>query len=143
LSSVEPDGRSRRGIEEDEMDMQGRTTGFTIEADTPITLDTEITALRALSATDRLLGLYELGLEGCDRKDPRQVATILIELMGTLDFEYAEIAEGFQRLYDYCLRQSREGEFTSVSFVLRDLRDTLTQAVTETAGSDAPISATA
>jgi flagellin-specific chaperone FliS len=123
------------------MGIEGQTTGFTIDAGTPITLDTEITALRALSATDRLLGLYELGCEGCERKDARQVATILLELMGTLDFEYAEIAEGFQRLYDYCLRQSREGEFASVAFVLRDLRDTLTQAVTETAGSDAAASA--
>jgi flagellar protein FliS len=119
------------------MDMEERTTGFTMAAGSPIPLDTEITALRALSVTDRLLGLYELGLEGCERRDEHQVTTVLLELIGALDFEYAEIAEGFQRIYDYCLRQAREGEFGSVGFVLRDLRDTLTQAVTDTVGDGA------
>jgi hypothetical protein len=121
------------------METQGRTTGFA--TDELITLEAGITALRALRAPDRLLGLYELGIEGCDRKDSDQVASILLELIDMLDFGHAEIAGGFQRLYDYCLRQSHDGEFASVSFVLRGFHATLTQAVT-TVG-ETPIRATA
>lgn len=110
----------------------------TIEAGGPAALDTAITALRALSTSERLLALYELGLKGCAQKNGDQVNTVLEELIGTLDFAYADIAEGFQRVYEYCLKQARSGGFDRVSFVLQDLRDTLSRAVQEADADGTP-----
>ena len=91
-------------------------------------LDAAITGLRTLGTSERLLALYELGLEGCAQSNADQVNAVLEELIGTLDFEYADIAEGFQRVYEYCLKQCQTSGFDRVSFVLQDLRDTLLRA---------------
>lgn len=102
----------------------------------PVTFDMVITELRVLSTSDRLLGLYELGIDGCAAKHVDQVTAVLNELIGALDFEYADIAEGFHRLYTYCLEQSREGAFDRVAFILQDLRDTLLRAIADSGASD-------
>ena len=98
----------------------------------PVSIDRIITELRVLGTTDRLLGLYELGIDGCARFNADQVTLVLQELIGTLDFQYADIAEGFNRLYAYCLDQTTEGAFDRVVFILEDLRDTLMSAIVET-----------
>lgn len=93
-----------------------------------------IAALRERDTADRLLGLYDLGLEACARGNALQVDAAIEELITTLDFTYGEIAEGFERLYRYCLDQSAGGGFERVAFVLRDLRDTLASAARDAAG---------
>ena len=97
----------------------------------PITLERVITELRLLGTSDRLLGLYELGLEGCATRDARQVTLVVQELITSLDYEYADIADGFRRVYEYCLQQASEGELESVAFIFQDLRDTLMRAITD------------
>lgn len=111
-------------------------TNETQEEAAPVTFDMVITELRVLSTSDRLLGLYELGIDGCAAKHVDQVTAVLNELIGALDFEYADIAEGFHRLYTYCLEQSREGAFDRVAFILQDLRDTLLRAIADSGASD-------
>jgi hypothetical protein len=101
----------------------------------PIDVHGAIAALRSLNTSERLLGLYDLGIEGCARRNPEQVTAVIEELMGTLDFAYAEIAEGFQRVYEYCLLRSRDGRFDQVAFVLQDLQETLKSAAHEAAPS--------
>lgn len=96
-------------------------------------LEHVIAELRAVGTGDRLLGLYELGIEGCAQHRAEQVKAVVEELIGTLDFEYADIAEGFHRIYTYCMQQAGAGEFDRVAFVLEDLRDTLLRAVNEPA----------
>lgn len=103
----------------------------------PITLERVITELRLLGTSDRLLGLYELGLEGCANHDPRQVTLVVQELITSLDYEYADIADGFRRVYEYCLQQAADGELESVAFIFQDLRDTLMRAITDS-GVHAP-----
>src|SRR5204862_5292341 len=99
----------------------------------PITLERVITELRLLGTSDRLLGLYELGLEGCANHDPRQVTLVVQELITSLDYEYADIADGFRRVYEYCLQQAADSELDSVAFIFQDLRDTLMRAITDSA----------
>lgn len=106
-----------------------------------VTFDMVITELRVLSTSDRLLGLYELGIDGCAGKNTEQVNAVLQELIGALDFEYADIAEGFHRLYTYCLEQTREGAFDRVAFILQDLRDTLLRAVADSGATDEELTA--
>jgi flagellar protein FliS len=107
----------------------------------PITLERVITELRQLGTSDRLLGLYELGLEGCANHDANQVTAVVMELISSLDYEYADIADGFRRVYEYCLQQAAEGQLESVAFILQDLRDTLMRAITDSATSDAAANA--
>ncbi len=102
----------------------------------PIVPQEAIARIRALSTPDRLLSLYEYGVEGCAQQSREQVSAVLVELIGTLDFEYGEIAEGFYRLYEYCLRKCLEGEFDQVAWILQDLRDTWSQAFSETPALD-------
>jgi hypothetical protein len=103
----------------------------------PITLDEVIRELRQLSTSDRLLGLYELGIDGCANGDSIQVTKVLTELIASLDYEYADIADGFRRVYEYCLQQAGVGQFDGVTFILQDLRDTLMRAVTDAGAAHA------
>jgi hypothetical protein len=76
-----------------------------------------------------LLGIYEAGIEGCQKQDGRQTSAALVELIGALNFEYEEASMGLFRLYDYCLRQVRDRKFTEVAQILADLRDAWTEAL--------------
>lgn len=98
----------------------------------PVTTDLIITELRVLPTQERLLGLYELGIGGCRSGDGEQVRAVLLELIGSLDFTYADIAEAFHQLYSYCLEQCGQDALNPVSFVLADLRATLLRAADET-----------
>jgi len=97
----------------------------------PIAPESPICALRNLSTSERLLGLYAYGIEGCTQRNMAQVTAALEELISILDFSYGEIAEGFYRLYAFCLRKTREGQFDQVAWILRDLHDTWAQALTD------------
>ena len=108
---------------------------------TTLTLERVIAELRLLGTSERLLGLYELGLDGCAQRDAAQITTVVGELITSLDYEYADIAEGFRRVYDYCVQQAAEGQFESVAFIFQDLRDTLMRALTDAGAHDSDRSA--
>jgi hypothetical protein len=93
-----------------------------------VPLDRVIVELRGFSAADRLLGLYELGIGGCDDEDREQVLTVLTELLATLDPRYGEMADGFRHVYEYCRGQILDGNFMRPAFLLEMLRDTLAAA---------------
>lgn len=95
----------------------------------PPALDTLLTELRVLETGDRLLALYDLGLDACARASGERLTAVLQELISTLDFQrYPEVAEGFHRIYTFCLEQAVAGGFDRAAFVLQDLRGTLLQA---------------
>ena len=79
-----------------------------------------------------LLGIYEAGIEGCQKHDVRQASAALVELIGALNFDYEEASMGLFRLYDYCLRQVREKKFNEVAQILAGLRDAWTEALQQT-----------
>jgi flagellar protein FliS len=76
-----------------------------------------------------LLGLYEAAIEGCQKLDTRQSSAAIVELIGALDFTYEDAAFGLFRLYDYCLRQIKGGEFGEVAGIMAELRDAWTNAL--------------
>jgi flagellin-specific chaperone FliS len=104
----------------------------------PIAPESPISALRNLSPSERLLGLYAYCIEGCTQRNREQVTAVLEELISILDFGSGEIAEGFYRLYAFCLRKAREGQFDSVVWILRDLHDTWAQALNDLPADAAP-----
>lgn len=87
--------------------------------------------LRSLGIAERILGLYEYGIEACEQGHAEEVRATLVELIGTLDLDYGEIAEAFCRLYQYCLQQAQKGEFEEVAWILEDLRDAWMHASSE------------
>jgi hypothetical protein len=111
------------------------STAETATATGTMTFDEVIQQLRLLGTSDRLLGLYELGIEGCAVRQPQHVATVLRELIGCLDYGYTDIAEGFRRVYEYCLEEVTQDRLDTVGFILSDLRDTLLRAMTDNAVS--------
>src|SRR5262249_17845944 len=99
--------------------------------------DSRIAGLRGLSSGERLLGLYEHGVVGCTQRNPEQVIAALEELISLLDFDYGDIAEGFYRLYAFCLREIRDGRFDQPAWILRDLRETWSRTLDEVTASAA------
>jgi len=103
---------------------------------TPTAPDSAIDALRGLSTSDRLLGLYGYGIEGCAQRNKEQVTAVLKELIAILNFDYGEIAKGFYRLYAFCLAKIEDGQFDQVAWILRDLHDTWAQAFSDTGAAE-------
>jgi len=81
----------------------------------------------SLSPIELVLKTYDLALEGCDMKDADMVSKALVELIAALDFEYRDVAMGLFRLYEYCLRVVKVGDFENVRIVLAELRETWVQ----------------
>jgi hypothetical protein len=84
-----------------------------------------------LSSGERLLGLYVHAVTGCADRNREQVTAALEELISLLDFGYGEVAEGFYRLYAFCLREIRLGQFEQPAWILRDLQDTWAHTLSE------------
>jgi hypothetical protein len=88
-----------------------------------ISVEDTIARLRVLPTPGRLLGLYDCAIRLSERGLAEPLAAVFAELMGAVDFDYGPVAEGFYRVYEYCLRKSREGDFRSVAWIVQDLRD--------------------
>jgi hypothetical protein len=97
--------------------------------------------LPGLSIADRILGLYEMGIEACAARRRDDAAMVLVELMAALDLDYGEIAAAFHRLYEFCLGKVGQGDFPQVAWVLQDLHDAWREAAADPSVTGAPPSA--
>ena len=88
--------------------------------------------LSGLSPVQLLIRLYDVAVVSCARKDRQRLNQALVQLIGSLNFEYAEISLGSYRLFNYCLRQARMGRFDEVKAILTALRDAWVQAERKT-----------
>jgi flagellin-specific chaperone FliS len=84
--------------------------------------------LAGLSPVQLLIRLYDVAVVSCARRDRQRLNQALVQLIGSLNFEYQEISLGCFRLYNYCLRQARMGRFDEVKRILVGLRDAWVQA---------------
>jgi hypothetical protein len=82
-------------------------------------------------ALDRVLALYDRGLEGCARHDTLLVRQTLDGLTATLAAEKGEIAEWFRRLYGDCLRKSLAREVDHAASILAELRELWIEAASD------------
>jgi hypothetical protein len=84
--------------------------------------------------SERVLRLYEQCLEGCENRSTADVSRALLALIATLNFEEASsVAEGFYRLYSYCLRKAIERQFDRIAWILGGLRESWMDAAPATA----------
>jgi hypothetical protein len=70
----------------------------------------------------QILDLYDRGIEGCLKRDTKEVRETLLELMAALNFHYEEAAMGFFRVYELSLRHASGRRFEIPLHVLRRLR---------------------
>ena len=75
-----------------------------------------------------VLLLYERAICGCLRRDERLASAALAQLIDALDLRY-EVAQGLFRLYDWCLRLVKRGQFEAAREILQELRDAWRRAM--------------
>lgn len=87
--------------------------------------------LAGLTSVELLIKVYDVAIASCKRSDSQRLSRALVELIGALNFEHREIAVGLFRMYNYCLRNAKQGRFDLVEPVLVELRDVWSQVVDE------------
>ena len=83
--------------------------------------------IMTLNPVQLLIKAYDAEITACNRRDESKASTVLVELIDSLNFDYAEIANSLFRLYDYCMREIKRGNFDVTLKVLKELRETWLQ----------------
>jgi len=74
--------------------------------------------------------LYDLGIRACREEDRVQLRKVLVELIGSINFEKGgDLAEQLYGLYQYCMQESTTGDLNEIADLLNDLRTTWRQHV--------------
>ncbi len=76
-----------------------------------------------------VLLLYDQTILGCKKQDEERASLALSELINSLNFNYAEVATGLFKLYDYLMRIIKQSEFTQALYILTELRQTWSSAI--------------
>ena len=69
-----------------------------------------------------ILKMYDLFIVSCKKKDVQKMSKVLIELMGSLNFEYEETATRLYRLYEYCQRCIFQRKLDEALYIIQELR---------------------
>lgn len=83
--------------------------------------------IMTLNPVQLLIKAYDAGIAACNRKDEPKTSIVLVELIDSLNFDYADIANSLFRLYEYCLREVKRGNFDITLKILKELRETWVQ----------------
>jgi flagellar protein FliS len=87
-------------------------------------------AVASASPEQLIAKLYDLGVSACHRSDRSKVRAVLVELIGSLNFEAGgELAQRLHALYEFCLNESISGDLNVVCELLTGLRDTWKEGV--------------
>ena len=68
--------------------------------------------------------MYDLFIVSCKRNDVQKMSRVLIELMGSLNFEYEDTSTRLYRLYEYCQRCVFQKKYDEALHIIQELRDT-------------------
>jgi flagellin-specific chaperone FliS len=96
------------------------------------------TQTQAMTPLQAFLELMDFAVAACVAADSRKASAALVELIAALDFNHDEIAGGFYRLYEYCLREVKAGRFEMPLKILGELRQTWRTALAVPPGLTAP-----
>lgn len=75
-----------------------------------------------------ILKMYDLFIVSSKRNDKNKMNRVLIELMGSLNFEYEETSTRLYRLYEYCQRCVFQGKYDEAASIISELRGSWAQA---------------
>ncbi len=88
-------------------------------------------AVLGLTPGQVILKMYDLAVVALVAKDGNRACRVLAQLIDCLDFQYEEVSAGFFRLYRYCMDEIKKGEYEVPAGILRELRQTWAQALTQ------------
>lgn len=71
-----------------------------------------------------ILKMYDLFIVSAKRKDVNKMSKVLIELMGSLNFEVGDLSTRLYRLYEYCQRCIFQKKFDEAVHIIKELRET-------------------
>jgi len=94
--------------------------------------------VQGASPMQLVLMVYDIAIVACEARDPQRAGRALSELIGSLNFEYEEIATGLFRLYEYCLWGIRRSRFQDAAKVLRGLRQAWVDAMAAERPANSP-----
>lgn len=83
--------------------------------------------IMTLNPVQLLIKAYDAGITACNRREESKASAVIVELIDSLNFDYAEIANSLFRLYDYCIREIKRGNFDITLKILKELRETWIQ----------------
>jgi flagellar protein FliS len=66
---------------------------------------------------------YDLAINSCEKGDFVRATKAVCVLRDALNFDYSDVATGLFRLYQWCLDCIRNGDYSSATQTLRELRD--------------------
>jgi flagellin-specific chaperone FliS len=66
---------------------------------------------------------YDLAITACEKGDFARATKAVSVLKDALNFDYANVAVGLFRLYQWCLDCIRQGDYDSALQTLRELRE--------------------
>ncbi len=75
-----------------------------------------------------ILKMYDLFIVSAKRKDVAKMSRVLVELMGSLNFEYEETSTRLYRLYEYCQRCIFQKKYDEALGIVRELREAWAKA---------------
>lgn len=75
-----------------------------------------------------ILKMYDLFVVSCKRGDVPKMSRVLVELMGSLNFEYEETATRLYRLYEYCQRCIFQRRLDEAMNIIQELRSSWAKA---------------
>jgi len=80
--------------------------------------------LAGLSPMGLILKIYDVAIAGCNQQNTDRVSRALVELIASLNFEYRDMSTQLFRLYEYCMRCVKSGQFDTALKILTELRGT-------------------
>jgi len=102
-----------------------RAYGQGKESNVPAYLEQEVLSW---SKEKLILKMYDLFIVSCRRKDIQKMSRVLVELMGSLNFEYEETSTRLYRLYEYCQRCIFQQKFDEAMHIIQELRNAWAKA---------------
>lgn len=78
--------------------------------------------IMTLNPLQLLIKAYDAGIAACNRKDEEKASIVLAELIDSLNFDQAEISNSLFRLYEFCMREVKNGKFDATLKILKELR---------------------
>jgi len=81
---------------------------------------------------------YDVAIRACRQQDFERATRAITLLRDALNFDYAEVATGLFRLYQWCLECLRAGDYQSALNVLVELREAWAEAEKKMSAAPAP-----
>ena len=103
----------------------GKAYGSKKEGSFPSYMEQEVLSW---SKEKLILKMYDLFIVSCKRNDVSKMSRVLIELMGSLNFEYEDTATRLYRLYEYCQRCIFQKNYDQAIQIIQDLRESWCKA---------------